>query len=58
MFLAQLLGVVLDEAGRSLLSMIWVNALGFALIVGVAYGAQWFKLQPWRAAGAPANSDG
>jgi hypothetical protein len=58
MFLAQLLGVVLDEAGRSLLSMIWVNALGFALIVGVAYGAQWFKSQPWRAPGAPANSDG
>lgn len=55
MFLAQLLGVVLDEAGRSVGSMIVVNALGFALLVAVAYGAGWFKAQPWKVRGGAAD---
>jgi hypothetical protein len=55
MFLAQLLGVVFDQVGRSLVSTVWVNLLGFALVVGVAYGSQWFKSQPWRTGGVPAN---
>ena len=48
MYLARLMGVLLDQVGRSHLSMLWVNALGFALIIAVAYGAGWFKSQPWK----------
>lgn len=48
MFLARMLGVLLDVAGRSHLSMLLVNLLGFALIVAVAYLAGWFKAHPWR----------
>lgn len=48
MFLARLLGVLLDQFGRTHLTMLWVNALGFALIIGVAFGAGWFKAQPWK----------
>jgi hypothetical protein len=48
MYLARLLGVLLDVLGRSHASMIFVNMLGFALLIGVAYGAGWFKSQPWR----------
>ncbi|MCK0150351.1 OpgC domain-containing protein [Marivita sp. S6314] len=48
MFLARLMGALLDQVGRTALSMLWVNALGFALIVAVAYGAGWFKSQPWK----------
>ena len=50
MYLARLLGVALDQAGRSHLSMLYVNLLGFALLITVAYGAGWFKSQPWRKA--------
>ena len=49
MFLARLLGVLLDVAGRTYLSMFLVNALGFAIIIAIAYGTGWFKSQPWRA---------
>lgn len=55
MFLAQLLGVLLDQVGRSAASMVWVNVLGFAGIAGVAYAVRWFKARPWQATGAPAN---
>ncbi len=48
MFLARLLGVLLDAVGRNHATMAWVNLLGAAIIVGVAYGAGWFKAQPWR----------
>lgn len=48
MFLAQLLGFVFDTVGRTAWSMAWVNALGFGLVIGVAYGAGWFKSQPWK----------
>ena len=48
MFMAQLLGVVLDVAGRSLATMVLVNAVGFALVVGLAHGVAWVKAQPWR----------
>ncbi|MEO1745068.1 MAG: OpgC domain-containing protein [Pseudomonadota bacterium] len=55
MFLARMLGVIFDQVGRDHFSMAWVNALGVACIIAVAYGAGWFKSQPWRkqrAAGA------
>jgi hypothetical protein len=55
MFLAQLLGVVLDQMGRSAGSMLVVNVLGFGLIIGVAYGAGWFKSQPWKVRGGAAD---
>ena len=48
MFLARLLGVLVDQVGRTHLSMALVNGLGFALIIAVAYGAGWFKSQPWK----------
>ncbi|MEM8980071.1 MAG: OpgC domain-containing protein [Pseudomonadota bacterium] len=50
MFLARLLGVLFDQVGRTHWSMLWVNLLGFALIIGVAYGAAWIKSQPWKKA--------
>ena len=50
MYLARLLGVTLDQVGRNHLSMLIVNLIGFALIIAVAYGAGWFKSQPWRKA--------
>ena len=48
MFLARLLGVVLDQVGRSNWSMLYVNLIGFALIIAVAHLAGWFKSHPWR----------
>ena len=48
MYLARVLGALFDQVGRTHFTMLWVNALGFALIIGVAYGAGWFKSQPWK----------
>ncbi|MEM7440325.1 MAG: OpgC domain-containing protein [Pseudomonadota bacterium] len=48
MYVARLLGAIFDQVGRNHFSMFWVNALGFAAIIGVAYGAGWFKAQPWK----------
>lgn len=55
MFLAQFLGVLLDQVGRSVWSMFWVNILGFALIAVVAYCAAWFKSHPWQRHGKVAR---
>ncbi len=52
MFIALQLGMVFDVVGRSNLSMIWVNAVGFAMITAAAYTAQWFKQKPWARKGA------
>lgn len=48
MFMARLMGVALDQAGRSNWTMFWVNLTGAALLVTVAYVAGWFKSHPWR----------
>lgn len=48
MYLARVLGALLDQVGRTHVTMLWVNMLGFALIIAVAYGAGWFKSQPWK----------
>jgi len=48
MFLARFLGVLLDQVGRSYLTMTWVNAVGFVVIIAMAYGVGWFKTQPWK----------
>ena len=49
MFTARLLGVALDTLGRqSLFNQVLVNAVGFGILISVAYGVGWFKSQPWR----------
>ncbi|MEM7717573.1 MAG: OpgC domain-containing protein [Pseudomonadota bacterium] len=53
MFLARLMGAMLDQVGRTHFSMLWVNLLGAALIVGVAYLAAWYKSQPWKTKRSP-----
>ncbi|MFQ6549829.1 OpgC family protein [Aestuariibius sp. 2305UL40-4] len=49
MFLARLLGFSLDVLGRSYGTMALVNITGCLILIAVAYGAGWFKTQPWRA---------
>jgi hypothetical protein len=58
MFAAQLLGVVLDVLGRSVPTMVLINAVGFSMLVGVAYLVAWLKSQPWRSGGAPSPDAG
>ncbi len=48
MAVARLLGFALDQLGRSAGTFALVNLTGFALLIGVAYGAAWFKSHPWR----------
>ena len=48
MYIARILGAIFDQVGMTHFTMLWVNALGFALIILVAYGAGWFKGQPWK----------
>jgi len=48
MFLARLMGALLDQVGRTHISMLWVNLLGAAIIVGIAYLAAWYKSAPWK----------
>ncbi len=50
MFLARLSGFVMDQIGRTTLSMTVANLAGFAALIAVAYVVSWFKGQPWRAA--------
>ncbi|MEL7012386.1 MAG: OpgC domain-containing protein [Pseudomonadota bacterium] len=48
MALARFLGLALDLMGRDAVSWALVNLTGFVLITLAAYGAAWFKSQPWR----------
>ncbi len=48
MFVAQFLGFVMDIIGRAVPTTLLVNLAGCCLLVAVAYGAGWFKAQPWR----------
>ncbi|MDA8586657.1 OpgC domain-containing protein [Rhodobacteraceae bacterium] len=48
MYVARLLGATFDQIGRSYTTMIWVNMTGFAILIAIAYGAGWFKSQPWK----------
>ncbi|WP_170337705.1 OpgC family protein [Ruegeria arenilitoris] len=45
---ARLIGVFLDEFGRDFATVLAANLIGFALIIGVAYLAAWFKSHPWK----------
>ncbi|KMW59921.1 OpgC protein [Candidatus Rhodobacter oscarellae] len=42
-------GFLLDIIGRDIWTMVGINFFGMALLVITAYGAGWFKAQPWRA---------
>lgn len=53
MVLARFIGFVFDQIGRSTLTVVIGNLIGFALIIGLAYLVGWFKSQPWRAKLAP-----
>ncbi len=46
---ARLIGVGLDQFGRDFASVLAANMIGFAMIIGVAYLAAWFKSHPWKA---------
>ena len=48
MLLARLMGFALDYLGRSSGTVTAINLTGFAVLIGVAYGAGWFKTHPWR----------
>ncbi len=48
MAMARLIGVVLDQVGREFAPVLAANLIGFAMIIGVAYLAAWFKSQPWK----------
>ena len=51
MFLALFLGFVMDMLGRATFTVLMVNLAGFVLITLTAFGAGWFKSQPWRKKG-------
>ena len=42
-------GVLLDIVGRGTWTVVAVNLFGMAVLVATAYGAGWFKIQPWKA---------
>jgi len=50
MVMARVLGAVLDLAGGGALAALAVNLTGFALIIGVARLAAFFKREPWKTA--------
>ncbi|MEP2654631.1 MAG: OpgC domain-containing protein [Sedimentitalea sp.] len=48
MFIARVSGFVMDNIGRDTWTVVAVNLAGMLVLVLVAYGAGWFKSQPWR----------
>ena len=46
--LSRFSGFILDLIGDGALAVHTVSILGCATLLGVAYGAAWFKSQPWR----------
>ena len=52
MVMARVLGAVLNLAGNGPLAALAVNLAGFAMIIGVARLAAFFKSQPWKTATA------
>jgi hypothetical protein len=48
MFLARVMGFVMDLAGRDTATTLLVNLGGAAVLVAAAYGAGWFKSHPWK----------
>jgi hypothetical protein len=52
MAVARIIGFVLDQTGRTAGTMAISNLTGFAMLIGVAYTAGWFKSQPWKSKGS------
>ena len=48
MFTARVMGFAMDVMGRDTATSLLVNLAGCTVLVIVAYGAGWFKSQPWR----------
>lgn len=48
MFTARVLGFVMDLTGRAVGTVLLVNLGGALILIATAYGAGWFKSQPWR----------
>ena len=48
MFTARVMGFVMDLIGREVGTVLLVNLGGAIILVATAYGAGWFKSQPWR----------
>jgi len=48
MFTARVMGFVMDLTGRSISTTLLVNLGGACVLIATAYGAGWFKSQPWR----------
>lgn len=48
MFTARLMGFAMDVMGRDTATVLLVNLVGACVLIAVAYGAGWFKSQPWR----------
>ncbi|MEM6618409.1 MAG: OpgC domain-containing protein [Pseudomonadota bacterium] len=48
MVFARLVGATLDAVGRTGFTVTALNLLGCAMLITVAYGAGWYKGQPWR----------
>jgi hypothetical protein len=53
MFTARIMGFAMDVIGRDLASTLLVNLAGGSVLVATAYGAGWFKSQPWRTKAVP-----
>ncbi len=49
MFLARVLGFAFDVVGSTYLTQTLVNIAGCLILIATAYGAGWFKSQPWKA---------
>lgn len=48
MFIARVSGFVMDNIGRDTWTVVAVNFAGMGVLVLTAYGAGWYKSQPWR----------
>ena len=48
MFTARVMGFVMDHTGRETGMTLLVNLGGACVLIATAYGAGWFKSQPWR----------
>jgi hypothetical protein len=49
MVLAQAIGIVLDQAGRTIFQEAIANFFGFGVLIATAYLVRWFKQSPWKA---------
>lgn len=48
MVLAQALGMIWDQIGKTHITVMAVNLFGFVCLIATAWTVRWFKSQPWR----------